>query len=172
MTKDTTLSTDLHHGHLKALHSSVSTYLSAKCVLCLSSTQPPVLLSAIAWCLIIAMCVSNCLVCYCDARSNFNQALNNGALECVQPSMSAYHICPFTTRVCAEYKSEALALFREWKRERIQSNSLVNCDPVWSVRQWSVLYWGDLKRGESANYDDTIADLCGPGTLQTETTNS
>lgn len=141
---------DLHYGHLKALHSSMSMYLSAKCVFCLFSTQPSVPLSANTYCLIIVMCVSNCLVCYCDAPSNFNQILNNGALECVQPSMSAYHICPFTTRVCAEYKSKALHYLEsergERQRERIQSNSLVNCDPVWSAWQWSVLYWGILKK--------------------------
>ena len=57
------------------------------------------------------MCVSNCLVCSRDAApGNFNQALCTGAPECVQPSMSAYRICPFTTGggLCAEYKSEAL----------------------------------------------------------------
>lgn len=92
------LQTVVHSGHLQALHASVSMSLSTKCVLCLFSSQPPVLLSANAHSLIIAMCVSNCLVCSRDAPSNFNQVLNNGALECVQPSMSAYHICPFTTR--------------------------------------------------------------------------
>lgn len=120
VTKATVRSTaaDLRFDHLKALHSCVSVYLSAKCVLCLFSTQPPVLLSANAYCLIIAMCVSNCLACSCDAPGNFNQALNNGALECVQPSMSAYHICPFTTRVCAEYKSEALHYLESERQTR------------------------------------------------------
>lgn len=134
--------------------------------------NPAVLLSANAYCLIIAMCVSNCLVCSCDAPGNFNQALNNGALECVQPSMSAYHICPFTTRVCAEYKSAALHYLeserqtrgeRQRERERIQSNSLVNCDPVWSVRQWAMLYSRILKEGKLLTcYYDTIFLLWGP----------
>lgn len=92
----------LHCGHQKALHSSVSVFYST----------PPALLSTNSYCLIIAMCVSNCLVCFCDAPSNFNQALHNGALECVRPSLSAYHICPFTTRLRTEYKSEALHYWR------------------------------------------------------------
>lgn len=113
----TQLCQELHYDPLKPLHSSVSVYLSAKCVLCLFSSQPPVLLSANAYCLIIAMRVSNCLVCSCDSPGHFNPALHKGALECVEPAMSAYHIYPFTTRVCAEYKSEALQ-YLERERQR------------------------------------------------------
>lgn len=99
--KSTALSTaaDLHYSRL-----------SADCVLCSFSTQPlQCCLSANAYCLIIAMCASVCPVCLCDAPGNFNQALCTGAPECVQPSTSAYRICPFTTGgLCVEYKSEAL----------------------------------------------------------------
>lgn len=84
---------DLQHGH--ALFICEHVVLNLRKVHCFL-TQPQVLLPANPYCAIIAMCVSNCLVCSSDAPSNFNQALNNGALECVQPSMPAYHIYPFT----------------------------------------------------------------------------
>lgn len=84
---------DLQHGHALFICEHVVLNLcKVHCFL----TQPQVLLPANPYCAIIAMCVSNCLVCSSDAPSNFNQALNNGALEYVQPSMPAYHIYPFT----------------------------------------------------------------------------
>lgn len=156
---------ELHDGHLKALHSSVSVCLSAKCVLCLFSTQPPVLLSANAYCLIIAMCVSNCLVCSCDAPNNFNQALNNGALECIQPSMSAYHICPFTTRVCAEYKSEVLHYLEGEQGEKpgMREDTIKLSSRLWPCVISKPVVCFIFKEKLLTGYYDTVFAFCGPG---------
>lgn len=102
-------------GHLKALHSWAHFSQKKFVSFCACFLLNRVPLYTNIYCLIIVVCVW--VIAWCAALSNFNQVLNNWGLACIQPSMSSYHICSFTTRTSAEYKSEGLHLFKKSDRE-------------------------------------------------------
>lgn len=139
--KSLSTAADLHYSRL-----------SAECVLCLFSTQPlQCCLSANAYCLIIAMCVR----AFAPCASVVHQAISIKHSAPEHRSVSG-HLCPLAVSAhlppaaCVWNINQKPCIIkgvdegRLRAEDRIQSNSLVNCDPVWSAGRRPVFYIREL----------------------------